>query len=548
MRPEFINYYHLCSLSSIRSLKGEAPESKHLIYNGVKVKVEKGLASGIRAEFDKTPDTLIRDRCSNNLPRSYLEAMEDYTASEKELIERGKKEVDEKYSNPICCVFYKAVLKDLGRGLNGEPLTMLGTAFFKGRPEDVKTLLFMSSGVHGAESRLTIAALSDLLRKVADNNDSVPVCDNVAYVILPNVNPFGASFGIRENQNNVDINRNFGPYEGLYPAGELEPLWHKVDPILNPQEKQSAMTFFLLLAWLYIQYCLICLLYRESSPLPTVCAGGQNRDKTKIFYAGREAESNVEAIQVIVSDVAYMFPNAEYVIHEDDHTGLGKDGRLNVLLAATNKMLEVMVFEKMKAIGLPGLNVECLSNAKKPRVFTYCTTGSFNEAMLMMVKAAIEGRKVPLKQAVVFTVERGVFSKWRPPLLVPEEAKALQVISHANQVKHSQGIASDPFKFYGTDAAKRCRDGFCPQNKRCEVDGLSDFTRFHSMIFKMVDEYFGESIRSSLVGHDFLSELSDYKNKHTGLTLSFAPIIKKVVQQETAEAAPSLLSSTVGRI
>ncbi|MDP0500908.1 MAG: M14 family metallocarboxypeptidase [Verrucomicrobiota bacterium JB022] len=70
-------------------------------------------------------------------------------------------------------------------------------------PEQPKAHVYISAGVHGDEPAGPLAVL-DLLRRKAFRDD-------VAYYIVPLVNPLGLEAKTRENDKGQDVNRSYGP-------------------------------------------------------------------------------------------------------------------------------------------------------------------------------------------------------------------------------------------------------------------------------------------------------------------------------------------------
>src|SRR5436190_7366457 len=112
------------------------------------------------------------------------------------------------------------------RGVEGEELAMdiaeLG-------PADAESLFVLSSATHGIEgycgSGAQVALLHDdaFLRAARDAR--------IAVLFIHAVNPHGFSFGRRVNEDNVDLNRNFGNFAEPLPDN---PAYAEIHPILLP--------------------------------------------------------------------------------------------------------------------------------------------------------------------------------------------------------------------------------------------------------------------------------------------------------------------------
>ena len=114
-------------------------------------------------------------------------------------------------------------------GLHGETLA---TDIVWIGSENARRLLIVSSGIHGVEgfcgSGCQIALLNDdaILARASQLD--------VAIAVVHAVNPHGFSYGRRVNEDNVDLNRNFLPFDGTLPANDayraladllLPPTW-----------------------------------------------------------------------------------------------------------------------------------------------------------------------------------------------------------------------------------------------------------------------------------------------------------------------------------
>ena len=93
---------------------------------------------------------------------------------------------------------------------------------------DAPNLFIVSSGTHGPEgfsgSACQLALLHDtLLQRAADGGTAV--------LLIHAVNPYGFSHLTRTNEDNIDLNRNFGDFSRPYPAN---PVYEEVHALLAP--------------------------------------------------------------------------------------------------------------------------------------------------------------------------------------------------------------------------------------------------------------------------------------------------------------------------
>lgn len=77
-------------------------------------------------------------------------------------------------------------------------------------PERPQRALVLLSGVHGVEGFVTSAAQRDLLGRL----DPVGLPGDVAVLVVHVVNPWGMAHDRRQNESNVDLNRNWGRDRG----------------------------------------------------------------------------------------------------------------------------------------------------------------------------------------------------------------------------------------------------------------------------------------------------------------------------------------------
>ncbi|GAA4650213.1 hypothetical protein GCM10023116_24960 [Kistimonas scapharcae] len=288
---------------------------------------------------------LIQDRNTKILPKSYYEAMQEFTDRANQYAENAQQPGSHKR-----CAGKVAELSDISDGgLNGESLAMRGFLIYEGEPDTIKTLVSLTGGLHGSEARIAIKTQCDLIQRLSEGEQQLPA--NTAILFIPAVNPWGASYSDRCNQNNVDPNRNFptskSAYE-LHPSGDLERVWEEMNTFMNPPEEQSPITFYLKLIGKFIKYSLLKHgvfkhFFGEENPMPAAIAGGQNRDPQKLFYGGDHPETNTQAVIKMFNESLALFPNVKTVFHNDDHTGLAKKGAHSVEVKASSPALEERV-------------------------------------------------------------------------------------------------------------------------------------------------------------------------------------------------------------
>jgi hypothetical protein len=100
-----------------------------------------------------------------------------------------------------------------------------------GAPAPHRALVILS-GVHGDEGFSSSALLCDAIgRWVADGTDG-ELASDAAVLMVHAVNPWGMSYWRRQNESNVDLNRNWG--RDGWPAVPQNPGYDVIHPALVP--------------------------------------------------------------------------------------------------------------------------------------------------------------------------------------------------------------------------------------------------------------------------------------------------------------------------
>jgi hypothetical protein len=163
------------------------------------------------------------------------------------------------------------------------------------------------AGVHGLEgftgSAVQLAALK-----------SRPVLpSDVALIFVHGLNPWGMAWLRRNNENNVDLNRNF--LLGAPPPA-TPPLYKELHPLLNPPTPPSRDYFLMKL---------VAHLRRHGfGALQQVVAGGQYEFPNGLFFGGLDLEEGPhQFLEWLVEHVT----GVGRLVAIDVHTGLGRYGR-----------------------------------------------------------------------------------------------------------------------------------------------------------------------------------------------------------------------------
>jgi len=196
-----------------------------------------------------------------------------------------------------------------GRGPGGEELTVdvavLG-------PTDATRCVIVSSGLHGVEG----VAGSAIQRRWLEREGAVAP----RVVLVHALNPFGFAWTRRVDADNIDLNRNF-LLAGEEFAG-TPPGWSWVSPWLAPGKPASRRDPLL-------PKVLLAAARMGRKSLVQAIGGGQYEAPRGLFYGG----SGPAALQQLLRDqLPRWTAGAKEVLHLDIHTGLGRSGKLQLLL------------------------------------------------------------------------------------------------------------------------------------------------------------------------------------------------------------------------
>ena len=207
------------------------------------------------------------------------------------------------------------------KGPRGEDLTIDIAWFGASKPRRV---LVHSCGLHGVEA---FAGSAIQLQWLNDRKLPVPPADG-AIVLVHVLNPYGAAWGRRFNENNVDLNRNFRAAGEFIP--EPLPHWKKLNALLNPPSPPGADGFYLRALWLIL---------RHGMPaLRQAIAGGQCLNPKGLFFGGVAMEDGPSRFQAFMKE---RLADAERIVAIDVHTGLGRYGNDRLLVDGATERTEI---------------------------------------------------------------------------------------------------------------------------------------------------------------------------------------------------------------
>lgn len=198
------------------------------------------------------------------------------------------------------------------RGPHGQELTVDVVHVGSRRPGRALTVL---SGVHGVEGFVNSQLQVDLLERL--DPESLP--DDVAVVLVHAVNPWGMAWWRRQNESNVDLNRNW-QRDDVDPIhndayDELHPLACPDTPTLPSVDDLMVQALELVerhgLAWV-----------RDAITI------GQYRHPDGLHYGGARTEASNRILEQVVAE---HLGGVERSLALDLHTGHGPSGEITLL-------------------------------------------------------------------------------------------------------------------------------------------------------------------------------------------------------------------------
>ncbi|MBE9521129.1 MAG: M14 family metallopeptidase [Proteobacteria bacterium] len=198
-------------------------------------------------------------------------------------------------------------------GPQGEPLftdvALLG-------PRDANTILVLSSATHGVEGFTGSAIQTGLLQEGIGSH----LAADTGLLLIHAINPCGFAHLRRVNEDNVDLNRNFGDHTKPYPAN---PGYEVLADAISPASlsiwanARSTMKLF----WYGLT--------NGRDALKQAISGGQYIHPQGLFYGGRQEAWSNKTIRAIAGK---YLGSAKRVVIIDFHTGLGPYGNAEVIM------------------------------------------------------------------------------------------------------------------------------------------------------------------------------------------------------------------------
>ncbi len=203
-------------------------------------------------------------------------------------------------------------------GPSGETLTVDVVAIGAGRAvatERSRRALVVMSGVHGVEGFVGSALLSDFLARV--NASELP--DDMEVLLIHAVNPWGMAWGRRQNESNVDLNRN---WQRDRDEPHHNDAYDELHPIACPDTPELPSIDEILIA-------AGGLVAERGLPwVRDAITSGQYRHRDGLHFGGERTEESTAIIERVAAD---RLAQTERLLVIDLHTGHGSWGEITCL-------------------------------------------------------------------------------------------------------------------------------------------------------------------------------------------------------------------------
>lgn len=176
-------------------------------------------------------------------------------------------------------------------------------------PGDAKTVLIMTSAIHGVEGFTGSGIQAGLLRE--EINARMP--ETMALVMIHGVNPHGFAHIRRVTEGNVDLNRNMLDHAGGHPD---DSAYAAVHDVLCPPDLGTSLTS-------QDDPLMAALDGPDGPAIQAAITGGQWRTPEGLFFGGQAPVWSNTMLRTLCAAHA---AGAEHVCFLDLHTGLGPYG------------------------------------------------------------------------------------------------------------------------------------------------------------------------------------------------------------------------------
>jgi predicted deacylase len=207
------------------------------------------------------------------------------------------------------------------RGPHGQDLTIDVTSFGAARP---RRALLVMAGVHGDEGFSSSTLMCEAIDRWVDGGADPSLANDSAVVMIHGVNPWGMAHWRRQNESNVDLNRNWGRDERrdvpanlgyvalhpvLVPGGDAPPTPESLLDVTRAMIDEHGYQW-----------------------VKSAVSAGQYSHADGLYFGGdRTEESNLRLAEIVEP----LLAGAEDVLVLDLHTGHGAFGTYTLLSHVT---------------------------------------------------------------------------------------------------------------------------------------------------------------------------------------------------------------------
>ena len=203
------------------------------------------------------------------------------------------------------------------RGEHGQELTIDVAHIGAARPRRV---LLVMAGVHGDEGFSSSTLMCDAIGRWVSEGEDPDLADDAAVLLVHAVNPWGMSFWRRQNESNVDLNRNWGRDERVEVPDN--PGYEVLHPVLVPAGDEPPSPESLL------EVTRAMIDEHGYSWVKSAVSEGQYSHPDGLYFGGDRTEESNRILGEVVAD---RLAGAEEVLVLDLHTGHGAFGTYTML-------------------------------------------------------------------------------------------------------------------------------------------------------------------------------------------------------------------------
>jgi hypothetical protein len=289
------------------------------------------------------------------------------------------------------------------RSLGGDELS-IDTAYLG--PDSPRSVLAISSGIHGAEGFAGSAIQHQLLR---DQLTELQLGSDCGLLLVHGLNPFGFSALRRVNESNVDLNRNFVSHpEGHFTNSGYEELYDAINPTRIDDEEQEEHRRGALLE------------FAKTHGFPALQAAltvGQYVHPEGVQFGGQKSEESNRLLREFARRETRGAPR---VVWLDIHTGLGPFGEVEMIMESPPDSPEVRLATSWWG--------NCVRSMQSPDSVTSAVHGSIMDGL---------GEALPGCELIIAGAEFGTYD----PVRVFQAMRADNWLHQHGEVESEQGLA-----------------------------------------------------------------------------------------------------------